>query len=165
MPDAAGSPEVGSVLACIACASVRTATSRRLDRKGTVSGVNEKHGVSLDRRDKLKHIIDPLFRHDRLAAANSAGVMVFLPQVIDDGSSVSSRINAFDLSPSDTNSVYRFVTLTFIAFSFPFLVFSPDRAIISRLIAAINSHNPNVNFHNSIFLPGESTIVVVNGIT
>ena len=42
------------------------------DRKENVCVVNEARGTSLDRRDKLKHIIDLLFRHDRLAV-NSAG--------------------------------------------------------------------------------------------
>lgn len=64
------------VLKCVASASPRRCEWRRLGQKENVSGVNETRGTPLNRRDKLKHIIDLLFRHDRLAV-NSGNVIVF----------------------------------------------------------------------------------------
>lgn len=69
----------GSSIRCWSVSRVRLRGGcewRRLGRKENVSGVNETRGTPLNRRDKLKHIIDLLFRHDRLAV-NSGNVMVF----------------------------------------------------------------------------------------
>lgn len=116
------SPEVRpSGAVCRECVPAVVLNGDDSEWKENISGVNETRETSLDRRDKLKHIIDFLLRHDRLAT-NSAGVMVFLSRVIDDGTSASSWIRAFDLSPVDMNRIY---PIRSIAYRAAFYLFFP----------------------------------------